>query len=89
MKTLDQFETFLRDNIQATINEANNNSDCPGYGILMPNYSINTMDIRNESIEDSYELCFIMDEIEQEFNVSISVSDYDDLVIMTEKYESD
>ena len=84
MKTLDQLETFLRDNIQAIIKEANNNTDCPGYGILMPNYSINTMDMLEQ--EDLDGINDLLNEFEQELNVTISVSDYDDLVIMTEKY---
>jgi len=81
MKIIEDFKKFMEDNMKHAIEEANSNIDCPGFAILMPNYSVNTRDFRGE------ELDWLWDELQQEYGVALEVSDFDDLVVYTDQYE--
>jgi hypothetical protein len=81
-----QFKKFVADNIRQTKKEANKNSDSPGYGILLPHYSINTSGWTDEEYE---KLDWYWQLIETRYNVTLAVSQYDDLVIFTCKYSGD
>ena len=83
MKTLKDFENYFHANIFNVIKEANENTDCRGYGILLPHYSINTSAIRGE------ELDWLWSELEEGHGISMQVSQYDDLVIFTDQYEGE
>ena len=71
----------IKTQISNLINDANNNQDCKGYCIVFGNYSIN---VPGEDQEDFWNE---LEEIQDQYNVYFSVSDYNDLVMETEEYE--
>lgn len=73
----------IKNQMPDLINAANDNADCKGYGIIFGNYSINI------PFEDQEEFFEELEDIQQEHNVYFSVSDYNDLVMETEEYESE
>jgi len=73
----------IKNNIEKIIERANENQDIKGYDIVFGNYSINVSpDKRDDFWND-------LDDIQQDYNVSFSVTDYDDLAIYTSEYEGD
>jgi len=82
VKTLKEFQDFFANNINHVIEEANKNEDCPGYAILLPHYSINTADINHLE-----EFGWLWYDLEDEFHIALTVNQYDDLCVFTEKCE--
>ena len=89
MKTTQDFIDYCHANLPVVIESANNNTDCLGFGILMGNYSINTMDIRNGEEIAAETFYFEWDEIEHKYGIMMAVSQYDDLIIFTDQYNGE
>jgi hypothetical protein len=73
----------IKNQINQLIKDANNNLDCPGYAIVFGNFSINIPPVDQEDFWEELE------EIQQKHNVWFEVSDYNDLVMTTEEYNSE
>ena len=73
----------IKNNIEKIIERANENQDIKGYDIVLSGYSIKVSpDKRDDFWSD-------LEDIQQDYNVTFSVTDYDDLAIYTSEYEGD
>jgi hypothetical protein len=73
----------IKNNIEKIIEIANENQDIKGYDIVLSGYSVKVSpDKRDDFWSD-------LEDIQQDYNVTFSVTDYDDLAIYTSEYEGD